>query len=140
MDDTLTTAILIALFTDATDLSEAQDTNTITGMWWGNHIEQNTQSLGSKLWLLQRATFTDQTCEQARLYALESLQWLLENDLAIALDVQVTPTSRQGLLLQINIDANPPMQIQWEPDQGYINILNPTVSNSPNLTKSSTNG
>ena len=136
LDDTLTTAILIALFTDT---AETQDTNTINSMWWGNHIEQNIQPLGSKLWLLQRAAFSEQTCEQARLYALESLQWLLENELAVALDVQVTPTSTQGLLLHINIDAHQPMQIQWEPAQGYITILNPTSSNLPNLTQRTTN-
>ena len=96
--------------------------------------------MGSKLWLLQRAAFSEQTFEQARLYALESLQWLLENGLAVALDVQVTSTSTQGLLLHINIDAHQPMQIQWEPVQGYIMILNPTSSTLPNLTQRTTNG
>ena len=121
LDNTLSTTVLISLFTDAPDLQGINE----TGIWWGNNIGKDVRPLGSKLWMLQRASLTDQTLEQARLYVLESLQWLLEEGLAVALDVQVTPISAQGLLLKVKIDEQQPMQIQWEPSQGYITALNP---------------
>lgn len=124
LENALTTAALISLFTDA---SNPQNINE-TGIWWGNNIGKDVRPLGSKLWMLQRASLSDQALEQARFYALESLQWLLEDSLAMALDVQVAPISAQGLLLQIKVDEQQPMQIQWEPSQGYITVLNHTSS------------
>ena len=125
LDNTLTTAVLITLFTDT---SESQDTNEMTAIWWGNNIQKDLHPLGSKLWQLHRTSFSEQTLEQTRLYALESLQWLLEDGLVVTLDVQVTSILAQALSLQIKIDEQQPMKIQWKPSQGYITVLNHTSS------------
>lgn len=82
-DNSLTTAVLISLFSDA----------RVDGQrgWWGDSYQDKTQAprdlAGSRLWLLERAKQTPQTLKDAQIYAEEALSWLLEDGLASRVDV-----------------------------------------------------
>lgn len=105
-DDTLYTAVLISLFTDARAGSgdelppellprdgSAQD---LRG-WWGDALQaddadggRSPGSLGSKLWLLRREKQMPQVAARARRYAREALAWLVREGMASAVDVQAS--------------------------------------------------
>lgn len=82
VDDGLQTAIELSLFTDL----RALDTDVLPGNstdrrgFWGGVI-------GSRLWLLQRSKQTLDVLALAKQYALEALQWLLDDQVAATVDV-----------------------------------------------------
>jgi phage gp46-like protein len=131
-DDTLETAVIISLFSNR----RADDDDVLPDFvnaqmpgsgdrrgWWGDHYApellaaivagigvtpQPTDRWGSRLWLLRREKDLASVLARAKEYAQEALQWLLDNDVASA--VNVTASSLQGdpgaartLLLQIEI-------------------------------------
>jgi len=86
-DDGLRTAILVSLFTDARahedDVLPANDGNR-RGHWADSF---NEQSLGSRLWLLEREKSTSEVLKRAKKYAEEALQWLIDDDIAESINV-----------------------------------------------------
>lgn len=91
----LETACLVSLFTDrlaTPDFTPTDGTADRRG-WWADYYED--RPLGSNLWQLERAKKTRDTLGTARRYALDALQWLVEDGIAaaIACDTSwVTPT------------------------------------------------
>ena len=87
IDDDLTRAVINSLF--CWRRAEADD--DLPGVsrcgWWGDTFEVD-DKFGSRLWLLSRAKITDQTPLQAKEYAEEALQWLIDD--GVAADVVVT--------------------------------------------------
>jgi len=85
---TLDRLVAISLFSDAR--ADDDDTLPVEGDsrrgWWGSDDGDN---FGSKLWLLERATHTPENRAKARDHALEALQWLLDEGIAEALEVEV---------------------------------------------------
>jgi phage gp46-like protein len=79
-DNALNTAILLSLFTwrRATDYDKLPSGNDPMG-WWGDTVDldEYEQPLGSRLWLLQRATLNAATARLAEDYAREALQPLI---------------------------------------------------------------
>lgn len=74
----LHSSILISLFTDRQ--AEPDDvipdgTDNRRG-WWAN------PKLGSRLWLLDRITATDDVLDRAREYCIEALQWMIDDAIA----------------------------------------------------------
>ena len=75
-DDSLTTEVVISLFTDR----RAQDSDELPGNdgdrrgWWGDSYRS--RPIGSRLWLLSREKTLPSVLERAADYALEALQWL----------------------------------------------------------------
>lgn len=63
--------------------------------WWGDTFatEQNDR-IGSRLWLLSRAKLTNDTLTKAEGYVREALQWLLDDNVAARIDVEV---EREGI-------------------------------------------
>lgn len=63
--------------------------------WWGDTFatEQNDR-IGSRLWLLSRAKLTNDTLTKAEGYVREALQWLIDDNVAARIDVQV---EREGI-------------------------------------------
>lgn len=63
--------------------------------WWGDTfpIVENDR-IGSRLWLLSRSKLTQETVSRAKEYAVEALQWLLDDGVASRVDVE---TERQGI-------------------------------------------
>ena len=87
IDDDLTRAVINSLFC----WRRAADDDDLPGVsrygWWGDTFEVD-DKFGSRLWLLSREKITDQTPLQAKEYAEEALQWLIDD--GVAADVVVT--------------------------------------------------
>lgn len=79
----LETAVLLSLFTDREALPDdvVPDGTGDRRGWWGGEI-------GSRLWLLERAKQTPETLARARDYAAEALQWLIDDGVVAAFDIQ----------------------------------------------------
>jgi phage gp46-like protein len=105
-DDSLKTAVIVSLFTDRR--AEADD--RLPGApddrrgWWGDgFLEVAGDRIGSRLWLLHREKQLASVVVRAREYAIEALQWLVDDGIAAAVDV-TAEIVRQGVLgLQIRI-------------------------------------
>jgi phage gp46-like protein len=78
----LETACLVSLFTDrlATPDFVPTDGTTDRRGWWADPY--NDRALGSNLWQLERARKTRDSLGTARRYALDALQWLIEDGVA----------------------------------------------------------
>lgn len=131
-DDTLQTSVIVSLFTD----QRADDDDVLPDYvspqmpgsgdrrgWWGDHYLPDALAAiaaglgltplpvdrwGSRLWLLFRVKDTSEALQRAKEYAQEALQWMLDNDVASAVNVIASsvagdPGSARTLLLQIEI-------------------------------------
>jgi len=90
-DDGLLTAVTISLFTDARATAEELALYGLTAAdnrgWYGDsYPEIEGDTTGSKLWLLARALRNDETLRVARTYALASLQWMVDDGVALEID------------------------------------------------------
>lgn len=101
-DDSLKSAVLISLFTDArcekNELPAGE--NSLRG-FWGDAIFG--ESTGSKLWLLNRPKFTNSTLIQAKQYAEDALKWLISDGLAQNIIVDAIYNNKKQMLLNISI-------------------------------------
>ena len=103
-DDGLRTAVLVSLFTDrraAADELPAGDTDRRG--WWGDGLGQDQDEIGSKLWLLEREKQTPDVLVRAEAYAREALQWMLDDEVAVAVTVHAEWTRRGELGLRVAI-------------------------------------
>lgn len=90
-DTTLKTAILVSLFTDKrVNNDEIPPGQKDPRGYWGDAVENPAnESIGSKLWLLEREKHTAEVRELAREYAQEALQWLIDDQIAQSIEVTV---------------------------------------------------
>lgn len=97
-EDGLRTAVIISLFTDrsAEADDEIPDGSDDRRGWWSD-------VLGSRLWLLARAKEMPDTLARARAYAIEALQWLIDDDVATAVEVTAEWAQRGVLALGVVI-------------------------------------
>ena len=109
-DDTaLETAVTISLFTEArADENEIDSLSDISvgeyrGGWWADSFSD--QNWGSKLWTLKRQVLSNTTLQRARRYAIEALNWMIDDNVASTIDVTAT---RQGELLCLQVDITRP--------------------------------
>lgn len=121
--DDLQTAVLISLFTDR--VAQANDVipdgTTDPRGWWGDiQPSGNVIPIGSRLWLLSREKQTQQTLNRAKNYAQEALQWLLDDGVAVQIDIQVSWQQRSFLAMVVTIyrsngtNAALNFQFAWE--------------------------
>ena len=114
MDDGLVTSVLISLFSDqrAADDEVLPDPNSTDKRgWWGDLVipEFEGDEIGSKLWLLERASLTQETLNLAIQYAEDSLDWMIQDGIASTITVTA---ERQGgvideiLAMQISIQKS----------------------------------
>jgi phage gp46-like protein len=104
-DDGLETAVVISLFTDRR--AQPGDPLPISAQlagspdrrgWWGDTFpDMPGDRIGSRLWLLNREKQLTSVVERAREYALEALQWLVEDGVARTVNV-TAEIVRQGVL------------------------------------------
>ena len=104
----LRTAVLASLFTwrranDEDALPDPASTDR-KGYWGDSYAQINGRKVGSRLWLLSRRILNAETAEEARQMAYEALDWLLQDSVAAALDVIVTPAPPRRLNLGVRID------------------------------------
>lgn len=108
--DELVQATLISLFSwrksnddDGVNIPNRQG-------WWGDTFASETNDrIGSRLWLLRREKLTDNVVARAREYAEESLQWMIDDALASAINVS---TDRENNRLNMSVEIVRPGDAQ----------------------------
>lgn len=99
-DSGLESAVIISLFTDRR--ANADDVlpdggNDLRG-WWADSFNDNfNDKIGSRLWLLSREKQLPSVMVRAREYAVEALQWLIDDGVAESVAVEVS-NPRMGIL------------------------------------------
>ncbi|BFI61603.1 hypothetical protein KD5_13530 [Yersinia pseudotuberculosis] len=107
LDDSLSTAVIISLFTDRRALYADElpsGPNTDPRGWWGDVFQR--RPMGSRLWLLSREKQMASVLSRAKAYADEALAWLVEDRLVR--QVQVTATVPQKGTLRLAIQLTLP--------------------------------
>ncbi|WP_099071041.1 phage GP46 family protein [Nostoc linckia] len=101
-DAGLPAAVIVSLFTDRRAPDDAAlpygDTDR-RGHW----TDTATASVGSLLWLLSREKTLPETAERAREYCETALQWLIEDGIAVDVDVTTALVRPYGLQIRIAI-------------------------------------
>jgi phage gp46-like protein len=103
-EDNLVRAVVISLFTwrraNAQDVVEGERMG-----FWGDAAEPPAANdrIGSRLWLLAREKVLNSTFNRAREYALEALQWLLDDGVASRVEVLAERYGVNGLALTCTI-------------------------------------
>lgn len=102
----LNTAVFISLFTRrrADDDDDLPDSGGHREGWWADAYPSNESDLiGSRLWLLRRSKATTATLNQARAYAEEALQWMVDDGIAssVVADVEAQDDSRLAFRVSI---------------------------------------
>lgn len=105
-DDGLETAVLISLFTDrrALDSDELPAGSADLRGWWGDMAPPvEGDRIGSRLWLLSREKRTADVLNRAREYTREALAWMLDDEVATRLEVDVEYLNTDWLALLVRI-------------------------------------
>lgn len=100
LDDSLETAVIMSLFTDrrAEDDDRLPFGESDRRGWWGDaYADVPSRKIGSRLWLLEREKQLPEVLVRAREYALEALQWLVDDGRAARVDVEAS-FPRTGVL------------------------------------------
>jgi len=105
-DRGLATAVALSLFTDRRavndDAPPSGDARDRRG-WWADQFADTTGDLfGSRLWLLERATLTNETVMRAKEYVREALAWMIDDKVAAGIDITVEATD-SGLVFSIGV-------------------------------------
>ena len=91
----LVRAVIISLFTWRRSNPDDELPSGNKYGWWGDTYPQITNDkIGSRLWLLSRGKLTNENILKAKEYAEEALQWLIDDGVAAAVQVQ---SERQAL-------------------------------------------
>lgn len=104
-DEGLETAVLLSLFTDRRVLDEELEKGEKDKRgWWGDLISDFSGDLiGSKLWLLDRASASEETRNRAEAYVKEALQWMLDDGVASSVQVLASLVNKSE---RIDIDVS----------------------------------
>ena len=89
-DEGLTTAVLISVYTDkrAKEDDNLDDRNDLRG-WWGDEVSEiEGDEIGSKLWLLDRASTTKETLSRAKTYLEDCVTWMVEDGVAAKVEAE----------------------------------------------------
>jgi phage gp46-like protein len=135
-DGGMETAIIQSLFTDATSAADddlPDNSGDRRGCWMDTPLEGvKTDKMGSRLWLLERAKATVKTATRARRYALEALQWFIDDGIADQVEVTAEYVTREQLKLTVNIirqvnaqPVNHRYDFVWNPAQPTAFVQHP---------------
>ena len=106
-DEGLETAVLISLFTRRRALPDdvlPDPLGNNRGGWWGDlYPDVEGDLIGSRLWLLSRSKTTQTVMNQAKIYAEEALQWMVEDGVATSVTVIVERHAAGVLAFQVSI-------------------------------------
>lgn len=117
-DEGLETAVIISLFTDrrANPDDELPSGDDRRG-WWGDGLaEVEGDRIGSRLWLLSREKQLQSVVARAREYASEALQWLIDDGVAEAVNVEaeIVRMGVLGLGIEIVQPGKRPVKYRFE--------------------------
>ena len=105
MESGLETAVIISLFTDRLvdidDLPEGE--SDPRGFWGDMYPDKENDLIGSRLWLLSRAKNQNNSLIKAKEYALEALQWMIDEGVADRIEVNTEFNSSSFIALEIDI-------------------------------------
>jgi len=111
--DELVTAIIISLFSwrrsnddDGFQVPHRQ------GCWGDTFATVTNDRIGSRLWLLSRKKITDEVVARAKAYAEEALQWLVDDALAVSVNVEAIREGQQLALLVEVVKPNDTQSIK----------------------------
>jgi phage gp46-like protein len=105
-DGGIETAVVLSLFTDrrAQPGDPLPDDTAGRRGWWGDAFPAiEGDRIGSRLWLLSREKQVPAVLARAREYALEALQWMIDDGIAESVNVSAEVVSPGVLGLQIQI-------------------------------------
>ena len=96
----LVRAVIVSLFTWRRANPDDELPGSDLQGWWGDSFAQLPgDRIGSRLWLLWRTTLVPETLRRAKEYATEALQWLLDDGVATAVQVDAVRLGLHGLVL-----------------------------------------
>jgi phage gp46-like protein len=103
-DRGLVTAVLLSLFTDRRaendDVPPSGDSSDRRGWWADQFAAVEGDRIGSRLWLLDRSTLTNETLLKAKGYVAEALQWMIDDKVVASIPVTVTRmTAPDGIMI-----------------------------------------
>ncbi|UIN05145.1 phage GP46 family protein [Yersinia ruckeri] len=103
--DNLTRAVIISLFTWRR--ADPDDDSEQPMGWWGDSYPtiQNDR-IGSRLYLLQRTTLTNNTVELARGYLEQALAWLKDDGIVSRIAINVQRRGTEILAAEITLYRN----------------------------------
>lgn len=108
VDHGLGTCVLVSLFTDARldDAGAEVDPGERRGYW----ADRAGDRWGSLLWTLDRANLTPQTVARAEEYSRAALEWLVDEGIADAVNVEATA---EASCLRIAVRVEPGRDPRW---------------------------
>ena len=122
--DDLLRAVLISLFTwrraGKDDPTEGQRMG-----WWGDaYATVSDDRIGSLLWLLARSKLSNDTANRAHEYAQQALQWMIDDGVAMRIDVVTERTDAAGLAISLDIYRNDGsvMPVRFDNLWGTLNV------------------
>ncbi|MES2615429.1 MAG: phage GP46 family protein [Bdellovibrionota bacterium] len=105
VDESLKSAVLVSLFTDVRcEKTELPSGETLQRGYFGDGIFG--EKTGSKLWLLERAKYTNDVLIKAKEYAQNALNWLVTDGLAKEVGVQTYFNEKKKMILNITLFKN----------------------------------
>lgn len=102
-------AIIISLLTDAraSDDDKLPTYDDDKRGWWGDAFSGDIigipRPIGSKLWLLSRSKITPEIITRAKGYINDALKWMLEDEIAKAINVAATIYDSNTIAFEIDI-------------------------------------
>jgi phage gp46-like protein len=115
-NELLNTAVMISLFTHrrADDDDVLPTSNPNRGGWWGDvYAEVDGDKIGSRLWTLSRSTLSQSTLNLAREYALESLQWMVDDGIAASVNASTFSPGQEILVIEVDITKPTKPATRW---------------------------
>lgn len=104
-DRGLVTAMVLSLFCDRRaeddDKPPSGDPRDRRGWWADELAEIEGDKIGSRLWLLDRSTLSNEVVRRAEEYIREALAWTIEDRVVSNLDVAVTRVKPHTLAIEI---------------------------------------
>ena len=117
-DDGLDTAVTLSLLLDRrAEPSDGVPDDVDPRGWWGDsYAAVAGDAVGSRLWLLGREKQLPSVAQRAHDYAIEALQWLVDDGVASSVDVTATWVARGMLALNVTVlrPTHPPFNRQYQ--------------------------
>lgn len=104
LDKDLQTAVIISLFTNRlAEPDDDIDDGDRQGWWADTYATVNGSRIGSRLWELRRTKQLQSVVNLAKQYTIEALQWLIEDQIAAAVEVEAEIVAMYTLGIGVKI-------------------------------------
>lgn len=134
LDDGFNTAVLISLFSDrrAEPGDDLPDPAGGRRGWWGDALNDFSDLIGSRLWLLNRAKATPETRKRCEEYIREALAWMIEDGVALRLDVSAYWQSMGTLVAEVSIERpggeRHKFDLSWRAQAGRLEYIGEIIT------------